>query len=168
MRQGAWWVAVLLIVMTSNAVRGQDSTEIAFRPFMHKAARQGGMKLVLTGVYLGAEMEWFCMSGFNHSLFDYRVDWVSFRIRDRHRGKRVAVQEIHVQPVFVQQPTTIPGDSVGVFVYGLIPRVIGRNKELVIELRERNGDRNIRLVVRRMGRVRKCGDCWVKNDSEMH
>lgn len=117
------------------------------RSIGHRHVQQGSVRLVLKDIYLQDGLLWFRLAAYNRSAFDLRVDWVSFTMRQRHPVRRTAQQEIRLQPVFLQQPILIPGDSSAVFLYGLLPRVPGRDKELVIELRERNGDRRVRIVI---------------------
>jgi hypothetical protein len=112
-----------------------------------RKAEQGRVSLTLRQLYLRDGLLWLSFEARNRSAFDFRVDWMSFTVRGRRLGRRRALQETRVQPVFMQQPSTIPGDSSVSLIYGLPPRVLGSGKEMLVELRERSGDRRVRMIV---------------------
>jgi hypothetical protein len=150
------WIPLVLAVLVVGRAKGQKKLNKDYgtffkeqKPFLHIRAKDGAVSLVLRGIYLHDGVLWLCMEGRNRSRFDFRVDWLTLTIRGRKRPRRTAIQEISVQPLFVQQPLLIPGDSAVSMVYGIVPRVLGKDKEMAIELRERNGDRRVRLVVNR-------------------
>jgi Domain of unknown function (DUF4138) len=108
---------------------------------------QGGMRMRVQKPYLQDSLLWLRFKVWNRSAYDFRVGGMAFRVRQRHRLRRTAIQEFRLQPRVRNEPTTIPGDSTAELVYGLAPRVIGKDKELVAELRERNNDRMLRVVI---------------------
>jgi Domain of unknown function (DUF4138) len=118
------------------------------RPFMRHSAGNGEVSLVLRSIYLFDGLMWLSFDAHNHSAFDFKVDWLVFTIRQRHRVKRTAIQDIRVRPIFQMQPPIILSDSSALMSYALIPRVLGKDKQLLVEFRERNGDRQIRLILK--------------------
>lgn len=113
----------------------------------HNHSSDGGMDLRLQRIYLHDGLLWMQFRARNRSAFDFRVGWTEFMVREKLRVKKMATQELRLQPRAKKEPFLISGDSTVELDYGLLPRVIGRDKELVDELRERNGDRRLRLVV---------------------
>jgi hypothetical protein len=111
------------------------------------AMAQGGMRMRLQRAWLQDQLLWLQFRVVNRSPYDFRVGWMEFVVRQRHRVRRTAIQEIRLQPRVRREPSTIPGDSVMILLYGLAPRVLGKDKELVAELREGNNDRILRVVI---------------------
>ena len=117
------------------------------RQLVRHKAKDGGVSLRLRSIGLREGLLWLSFEVCNRSAFDFRVDWMTFSIRQRRQTRRMAMQEISIEPLFAQQPAVIPGDSTVILSYGMMPRVPGKQKELVVELRERNGDRRIRMTI---------------------
>lgn len=85
----------------------------------------------------------------NLSEIPFNVDFMTFKIADKKVAKRTAVQETYKKPIRTyNQPThvfkTTPVNSVFAFKNFTIPD----KKQLVIELFEKDGGRNLRLVVK--------------------
>src|ERR1700733_4326446 len=75
------------------------------------AMAQGGMRMRLQRVWLQDNMMWLKFRVWNRSAFDFRVGWMELKVRERHRMRRTAFQELRLQPRVRREPSTIPGDS---------------------------------------------------------
>lgn len=114
----------------------------------------GGVRLELRGIYVCESLLWLSFRAENRSAIDFRADPVRFSIRDRRAFKRRARQEIPLWPVYRKGPGMLQSDSTVSFCDALVPRVPGKEQELVVEWVERNGDRRVRLRVK-VGRLLK-------------
>ncbi len=56
------------------------------------------MKVILRGIYIKDHLMWFRIEIKNHSEVDYQPENVRFSVRDKHIGKRTAVQEMQKIP----------------------------------------------------------------------
>lgn len=85
----------------------------------------------------------------NSSNINYDVDFIKFYIRDKKVAKRTAIQESEVTPVFVYNASqnTIPGPGNIDQVYALRKFTIPDDKNLVVEMFEKGGGRQLSFVV---------------------
>lgn len=117
-------------------------------PFLHISDQQQNMRLSLRGIYLDQQTMWFTLQLENSSLIHYVPDYVRFFIRDRKRAKRTAIQESELQPLHSDTESIIYGQSSGEILLAFVPFTIPATKELIIQVRERNGGRSLLLPVK--------------------
>jgi hypothetical protein len=109
--------------------------------------RSEGVELALRGIYLQDSLLWFALEWQNHSAIDYTPRYCRWVIRDRRTFKRMAQQELPVEPVFVPELRAIGGDySVDQWT-GFRPFALSKDKELVLEIGENAGGRELTLVI---------------------
>lgn len=92
-------------------------------------------------------MEWLVLRLGNHSLVDYTPDYIRFFVKDRKRGKRTAVQEAEIAPLFADAAHTVKGVQSQKFVFAFQPITIPSTQELVVQIGERNGGRALVLHI---------------------
>jgi hypothetical protein len=109
--------------------------------------RQEDMELDLHGIYLEDSLLWFSLRWQNHSPIGYAIDYCRWSIRDRRTMKRTAQQELPVEPVFGSRLELVAGDSTRDQWIGFRPFALPKDKELVVEVGERNGGRSLTLVI---------------------
>lgn len=106
------------------------------------------MKFSLNGVYIQRNILYCQIRCKNSSNIDYDVDMLRFYLRDRKRSKRTASQEIELKPLYVAGNTTIiSGKTRSLCVVALPKFTIPDAKYLAIEMKEKNGGRNLLLKV---------------------
>ena len=143
-------MAALLVLICGRAQdRPAEAKKVlSARPWMSRHVSAGGVRMELRGLYICGGLLWVWLRAENRSAIDFRGNVVRFGIRDRHVVRREAMQEIWLTPVASLGVGVLQSDSAVNFCYGLIPRIPGRKRELVIEWGERNGDRRLRISLK--------------------
>jgi conjugative transposon TraN protein len=115
----------------------------------HVQEKKDDITLALQGLYTQNDVFFFPLHLANSSNINYDVDFVKFYIRDKKVAKRTAIQESEVTPVFVYNAsqTTIPGPGGIDQVYALHKFTIPDDKNLVVEMFEKGGGRQLSFVV---------------------
>jgi len=109
--------------------------------------RSEGVELKLQGIYLQDSLLWFALEWQNHSPIGYTPQYYRWVIRDRRSLKRTAQQELAVEPAYSGGMTTVFRDSTLNQWAGFRPFAPGKDKELVLEVGEKNGGRVMTLVI---------------------
>ena len=90
---------------------------------------------------------WFKMDIKNHSEVEFQPKYVRFSIRDINTGKRTAVQENEKIPVWQNPNDPIVGLESKTIVYAFQAFTMDKHKNLLIEISEKNGGRNLMLKI---------------------
>lgn len=83
----------------------------------------------------------------NNGVQAYDVDFIKFVIATVKKGKRTDQEPPHIPPYIYNIPNRIKGDQNHHFVVVFNKFPLSRNKELQIEIREKNGVRNLVLPI---------------------
>lgn len=118
------------------------------KQFLNIHTQNLGMRLTLNSIYLDNKTMWFTLAATNQSLINFKPEYVRFFLRDRKRGKRTAVQEMEIQPLFSSVIENIQGLQSQKLIFGFTPFTIPSSKRLIIQLGEENGGRSLVLAVR--------------------
>jgi hypothetical protein len=118
-----------------------------FIPFLHRTVRHEKMELMLQGVYLRDSLLWLNLRLENHSPIGYKPEYIRWCIRDRKQQRRTAVQELPLKPVYVSPVEVLPGDSSRVLLAAFRPFALPHDKELVLQLAEGNGARELVMEI---------------------
>ena len=118
-----------------------------FAPFMHARVRHEKMELTLESIYLRDSLLWFILRLENQSPIGYSPDYTHWSIRDRHRQRRTAMQELPVNAVYNSPVETLAGDSSRVMQVAFSPFALPNDKELVLQVAEGNGARELVLKI---------------------
>jgi len=103
-----------------------------------------GMSIDLSGVYVKENVLYYQLRISNQSPVDYDVDLLRFYIRDKRKGKRTAVQENELTPIYVAGNTRqVKAFMTTVIVVALEKFTIPDAKYFGIEMMERNGGRHL-------------------------
>lgn len=121
------------------------------KQFLNIHTRNQAMHLTLNSIYIDNKTMWFTLAATNHSLIKFNPEYTRFFLRDRKRGKRTAIQEMEIQPLFGSTMENIQGLQSQKLIFGFTPFTIPSSKRLIIQLGEENGGRSLVLPVR--GRV---------------
>lgn len=125
--------------------------EAANQPaFLHHKTKSYKIKLKLQGIYTCEGVLFFQFSLKNKSNIDYNMDLLSFYVRDKKRMKRTAQQEKEIQPLqmyYEKESKLIAGQTHQTLVIAFRKFTIADHKNFVMQLFEKNGDRNLILKI---------------------
>src|SRR5690606_1810552 len=106
------------------------------------------MTLALNGVYVTNDIIFYHFTLKNKSNINYDVDFLRLFIEDKARVKRTASQEVDVKPFYVfGNDKRINANSISNVVFALKKFTIPDARQLMIELYEENGGRNLNLAI---------------------
>ena len=107
-----------------------------------------GIKVQLNGLYINEEVMYYRIKLQNQSNINYDIERLRFFILDQQKSKRTASQELEVQPLYIHDDTSVlASQSEHVFVYAVPKFSIPDKKYLTIQLMEKNGGRNLKLII---------------------
>ncbi len=111
-------------------------------------ARKNGVSIALVGLYVRENILYFQLFLSNGSNIGFDVDQLRFYIIDKKKNKRTASQQLEQLPIHVHgNKTTINDQSEQVIVAALEKFTIPEKKDLIIQLHEKNGGRNLSIKV---------------------
>lgn len=112
------------------------------------ADRNWGVEVSVTGIYIKESVLYFQLLLSNHSSINYDIDVLRFFIRDQKKGKRTALQENELLPLYVAgNPQQVKSYSFSVIVVALEKFTIPDAKFLGVQIMEQNGGRHLQLKV---------------------
>jgi len=86
----------------------------------------------------------------NRSSIDYDLSLLDISVETRKKGKKKSMQKLVQEPVYKYwMPKKIAKGEVSRFVYVLPKFSIAEDKVVVIDLKEQNGERDIKLKVKK-------------------
>ena len=150
----------LLVKLIMNSIYKNDRREIK-----HIGSKRFGIQFILKGIYSHNGLLYFHTQVKNFSNVPFSVDFVTFKIVDKKVAKRTAIQETVITPLrahnFAMQ---IDGRRDQRTVFTLPKFTIPDDKQLIIELNEKEGGRHQSFVVENndLVRARVINDLEVK------
>lgn len=140
----------LLVKLIMNSIYKNDRREIK-----HIGSKRFGLQFLLKGIYSHNGLLYFHTQVKNSSNVPFGVDFVTFKIVDKKVAKRTAIQETVITPLrahnFAMQ---IDGRRDQRTVFALPKFTIPDDKQLIIELNEKEGGRHQSFVVENNDLVR--------------
>lgn len=140
----------LLVKLIMNSIYKNDRREIK-----HIGSKRFGLQFLLKGIYSHNGLLYFHTQVKNSSNVPFSVDFVTFKIVDKKVAKRTAIQETIITPLrahnFAMQ---IDGRRDQRTVFALPKFTIPDDKQLIIELNEKEGGRHQSFVVENNDLVR--------------
>lgn len=108
-----------------------------------------GVLLKLSGLFIKNNAWYFRMQFVNSSNINYNIEQLRFFVRDQKKAKRTSAQEVEIKPIMLSDnPELIRSNSARNVVIVLPKFTIPDQKELVVQVMERNGGRNLQLVIK--------------------
>jgi conjugative transposon TraN protein len=121
----------------------------------HIGSKNFGVQYLLKGLYSHNELLFFHVQLKNTSTVSFNVDYLTFKIVDKKVAKRTAIQEQVIIPLrSYNQVTTVAGGKEERTVFTLPKFTIPNDKQLVIEVTEKDGGRNQTLTIENADLVR--------------
>ncbi len=112
--------------------------------------RNEGINLSLENIVFDREELYFVIEIKNASPIDYELNFLNLSVETRKNGRKKSIQKLVLKPVFKYNlPGKIPAGKTARFVYVLPKFSIAADKVVVIDLKELNGERDLKLKVRR-------------------
>lgn len=139
-----------LFGQTNQALIAQTAMLAATDPGTMRRIRETnhGARLSLTGICISENVLFYRLQLDNQANISYDIENLRFFIRDKKQAKRTAVQQKEILPLYKHADTTaVAANSSHVFVFALPKFTIPDQKQLRIELFEKNGGRHIELCV---------------------
>ncbi|MEP7374607.1 MAG: conjugative transposon protein TraN [Chitinophagaceae bacterium] len=103
----------------------------------------------IAGIYIKNDVIYYQLQLHNLSPIDYDIGLLRFYIRDKRKGKRTAVQENEMKPLYVAGNTTqVKANSRNNIVIALEKFTIPDAKYLAVQVMEKNGGRHIMMKLR--------------------
>ncbi len=111
--------------------------------------RQHKMIFIVRGVHIKDDKLFFHTEIRNQSTINYDIDFLKFSIKNTKRYKKTVSQDTEINPIFTSTSSenTIHADAAVKKVFVFDKFTVPDKKEFVIDLWEKNGDRNIALTI---------------------
>ncbi|UVS41422.1 conjugative transposon protein TraN [Bacteroides fragilis] len=133
----------MLVHLIMKSVHKEDK-----RIVKHIGSKRFGIQYVLKGIYVHNDLLYLHTEIKNSSNVPFDVDYVSFKVVDKKVAKRTAIQEQVLLPVRAfNYAVRVAGRQSERTVFCLPKFTIPDDKQLVIELCEKNGGRHQSFVV---------------------
>jgi conjugative transposon TraN protein len=141
---------VLLTSANNEALFQAVSEKISTTKAKHgKRDKNNQMEIQLNGIYINHDMLYFRLRLKNNSNVSYDVDDIKFTIKDKQKSKRTATQEMELKPVYKYGSfENIHADSSTSAIIALPKFTLPDSKYLYIQVLEKNGGRNLNLVLK--------------------
>jgi len=110
--------------------------------------RNEGIVLSVENIVFNKKELYFVIEIENKSSLDYDLNFLKLSIETRKKGKKKSLQRIYQEPIFKYNlPNSIAGNKTRKLVYVLPKFSISNDRRVILELNEKNGERNIKLKV---------------------
>jgi len=129
----------MLVKLIMKSIHKQNKREIK-----HIGSKRFGVQFLLKSIYTNNGLLYFHTELKNTSNIAYDIDFVSFKIVDKKVIKRTAMQAQVLEPLRAQNyVTVVHGKSSERTVFALEKFTIPDDKQLVIEVAEKEGGRHL-------------------------
>ena len=133
----------MLVKLIMKSIHKQNKREIK-----HIGSKRFGVQFILKSIYTNNGLLYFHTELKNTSNIAFDIDYISFKIVDKKVVKRTAMQEQVLEPLRAQNyVTVVSGKKSERTVFALEKFTIPDDKQLVIEVAEKEGGRNQSFVV---------------------
>ena len=133
----------MLVKLIMKSIYKQNKREIK-----HIGSKRFGVQFLLKSIHTNNGLLYFHTELKNTSNIAFDIDYVSFKIVDKKVIKRTAMQEQVIEPLRAQNyVTVVHGKSSERTVFALEKFTIPDDKQLVIEVAEKEGGRHQSFVV---------------------
>ncbi|MBP2831801.1 DUF4138 domain-containing protein [Aquimarina sp. U1-2] len=110
--------------------------------------RNDGVVLRLENIVFDKEELYFVIEIKNKSSMDYDLDFLNLSVETRQKGKRKSLQSIYKEPLHKHRlPSKIKEGTAERLVYVLPKFSMSDERRVVLELNEKNGERDIKLKI---------------------
>ncbi|WP_237274482.1 DUF4138 domain-containing protein [Tenacibaculum ovolyticum] len=108
--------------------------------------RKERIVLSIENIVFDKEELYFVIQIENKSTLDYDLNFLNLSVETRQKGKKKSLQKLFLKPLFKYNvPTRIVEGEVARLVYVMPKFSIGNDRRLIVELNEKNGERDLKL-----------------------
>ena len=133
----------MLVKLIMKSIHKQNKREIK-----HIGSKRFGVQFLLKSIYANNGLLYFHTELKNTSNIPFDIDFVSFKVVDKKVIKRTAMQEQILEPLRAQNyVVVVPAKSSERTVFALEKFTIPDDKQLVIEVAEKEGGRHQSFIV---------------------
>ncbi len=110
--------------------------------------RTQGIVLTVENIVFDKEELYFVIQIENNSTLDYDLNFLNLSIETRQKGKRKSLQRLYQEPIYEHNLLSkiVEGQTIR-FVYVLPKFSLSNDRRAILELNEKNGERNIELKI---------------------
>jgi conjugative transposon TraN protein len=142
--------APYMVRLIMETIHRNNRTEIK-----HIGSRNFRVQYLLKGIYTYNDLMFLHLHLKNTSTVGYDIDYITFKIVDKKVAKRTAMQEQVILPLrSYNQVVSVAGGTEERTVFTLPKFTIPNDKQLIIEMTERDGGRNQTLTVENTDLIR--------------
>ena len=110
--------------------------------------RNEGIVLSVENIVFEKEELYFVIQVENKSSLDYDLNFLKLSVETRKKGKKKSLQRLYQEPIFKYNlPSKVKENKTVRLVYVLPKFSISNDRRAVLELNEKNGERNLKLKV---------------------
>lgn len=111
-----------------------------------KRDRKSRIILNVERIVFNKEELYFVIEIENNSSLDYDLNFLNLSIETRQKGKRKSLQRLYQEPIYKHNlPSKIAENETVRFVYVLPKFSLSNDRRAILELNEKNGERNIEM-----------------------
>lgn len=146
-------------MVAEDSVKSYDLDNVDYQQFcfflLERKQRIIRLKKQLNGIVLSVdnivfdkEELYFVIQIENNSTLDYDLNFLDLSIETRQKGKRKSLQAIYKEPIYVEGlPSKIGAQKTARFVYVMSKFSLSNNRRVLLELNEKDGERNVELKI---------------------
>tara|TARA_R110002051_G_scaffold194984_1_gene263217 strand:- start:2020 stop:2853 length:834 start_codon:yes stop_codon:yes gene_type:complete len=110
--------------------------------------RKEGVALSVENIVFDKDELYFAIQITNNSSLDYDLNFLNFSVETRQKGKKKSLQKLYQEPLFrYNVPSRISKYETVRLVYVLPKFSLSSERRVVLELNEKDGERNLNLKI---------------------
>ncbi len=110
--------------------------------------RNEGIILTVENIVFDKDESYFVIEIKNNSTLDYDLNFLNFSIETRQKGKRKSLQRLYKEALYKHSlPSKIIKNQMVRFVYVMPKFSLSNDRRAILELKEKDGERNIELKI---------------------
>ncbi len=110
--------------------------------------RNESIVLSVENIVFDKEELYFVIQIENNSTLDYDQNFLNLSIETRQKGKKKSLQRLYQEPIYRHHlPSKIEEGKMSRFVYVLPKFSLSNDRRVILELNEKDGERNIELTI---------------------
>ncbi len=108
--------------------------------------RNEGIILTVENIVFDKDELYFVIEIENNSTLDYDLNFLNLSVETRQKGKRKSLQRLYQEPIYKHNlPSKIKENGMARFVYVLPKFSLSDDRRAILELNEKDGERNIEM-----------------------
>jgi hypothetical protein len=118
------------------------------QPIRTLQKRNDGVVLSVKNIVFDKEELYFVIQIENNSTLDYDFNFLKLSVETRQKGKKKSLQRLYQEPIYTYNlPSKIAEGKMIQFVYVLPKFSLSNYRRAVLEINEKDGERNIELKI---------------------